>query len=102
LSVFLDHGSAKAMLHFLGLASEHRGLIGHADRLQMNIRIEALRISAFKLFQEFGFIAALDDVITDVVRLSQGKHNQVMSTAASASLRAGRLGFLVPRFAVND
>src|SRR6266550_7271602 len=102
LPVFLGHGSAKAMLHFLGFASEHCGLVSHADCLQMNVRIEALGIGPFKLFQKLGFVTAVHDVIADVIRLRQRKYNKIMSTTARASLRTGGLGFFMPRFAMND
>ena len=40
-AIAIDDRLSDASLHFLGLAAQHRGLIGHADRLQMHIGIEA-------------------------------------------------------------
>ena len=102
LPVFLDHGPPKAVLHFLGFASEHRGLISHADRLQVNVRIEALRISAFELFQELLLVAAVQNVVANVIGLGEVINHEVMAGAISGRLRSGRLGLLVPGFAVND
>ena len=89
-------------MHFLGFAAQHRGLIRDADGLQMNVRIEPLRIGAFEFLQELGFVAAVQDVIADVIGFRQSEDDEVMSAAIGPGLRAGGFGFLVPGFAVND
>ena len=39
-AIAVDDRLSDAALHFFGLAAQHGGLIGHADRLQMNIGIK--------------------------------------------------------------
>ena len=89
-------------LHFLGFAAEHGGLVGHADGLQMHIGIESFRIGAFELFQKLRFVAAVDDVIADVIGFREREHDQIMAAAVGGRLRTGGLGFFVPGLAVND
>src|SRR5690606_14467013 len=100
LTEFFSHGALQPPLHFLGLASEHRGLVRDTDRLEMNIRIEPGGVSAFELLQELLLVAAIHDVIADVVGLRQRKYDEIMP-ACGGGLRTGRLGFFVPRLAVN-
>ena len=68
----------------------------------MQIRIEALGIRAFEFFQKFLLVAALEDVMADVIRFGQVEDDEIMSAAIGAGLGAGGLGFLVPRLAVDD
>ena len=67
-AVFFLHGGLEAALHFLGFAAQHGGLVGHADGLQMQVGIEAGGIRAFELLQKFLLVAAVQDVIADVIR----------------------------------
>ena len=41
LAEFLSHGRLEPALDLLGFASQHGGLVGDADGLQMDIRIKA-------------------------------------------------------------
>ena len=75
----LDHGVLDAALHFLGFAAEHGGLVGDADGLQVDVRIEAGGISAFESLQKFLFVAAVEDVVADVIGLGQGIDDQIMA-----------------------
>ena len=59
-------------------------------------------IRAFELFQKFLLVAALEDVLADIIGLREVEHDQIMSAAVGAGLGAGGLGFLVPCLAVND
>ena len=94
---FLD-----AALHLLRLAAQHGGLIGHADRSQVNIGIKPGRVSAAELVQESLLVAAVPDVIANVIGVGQGQNHEVMAFAITEGARAGGLGFFVLGLAVND
>ena len=95
------HRFANAPLHFLGFAAQHRGLVRHAHDLQMHVRIEARRVSAFELLQKFLLVSAVDDVVTNVIGLGQCEYNQIMRVGRRG-LRTGCLGLFVPGLAVNN
>ena len=101
-SVAIDDGLANAPLHFLGLAAQHRGLVRHADRLQMQIGIEPGRMRVAEFFEERLLVAAVADVIANVIGVRQREHDEIMSFAIAERARAGRLGLLVLGLAVND
>ena len=89
-------------MHFLGLAAQHGGLIGDADRSQVNIGIKPGRVSALEFLQKSLLVAAVPDVIANVVGVGQGQHHEVMAFAVTERARTGGLGFFVLSFAVND
>ena len=102
-AVAVDHGLLEAALHFLGLALHHGGLVGDADGDEVLVGIEAGRVGALELLEELLLVAALADVVADVIGLLQGEDDEVMRAAAFADgLRDGGLGFLVPGLAVDD
>ncbi len=102
-AVPVDHGPLEAVLHFLGLAFHHRGLVGHADGDQVLVGIEPGRVSALELLEEFLLVAALADVVADVIGFRQRENDEIMGAAVVADgLRNGRLGLLVPGLAVDD
>ena len=101
-AVAIDDRLPNAALHFLGLAAQHRRLIGHADRLQMHIGIEAGRMRLAEFFEKRLLVAAVPDVIANVIGLGEREHDEVMSFAVTERARAGRLGFFVLGLAVND
>ena len=68
----------------------------------MHIGIEAGRISAAEFFQKGLLIAAVADVIANVIGVGQREHDEIMTLAIAQRARAGRLGFLVLGLAVND
>ena len=101
--VAVDHGLLEPVLHFLRLALHHRGLVGHADGDEVDIGIEPGGISALEFLEEFLLVAALADVVADVIGLVEGEDNKIMRAALFADgLRDGRLGFLMPRLAMDD
>jgi len=102
LAVLLRDGAAQAALHFLRFAPQHGRLVGHADGPEVNVGVKSFRAGALELFEEGGLVAALQDVIADVVRLLQREDDEVMAAAADPRLRAGGLGLLMPGLAVND
>jgi len=55
---------------------------------QVLVGVEALGVGALEFFQKVPFIAAVDDVIADVIRLGEREHHEVVAAAAGA--RAGR------------
>lgn len=85
-AVFFLHGGLETPLHFLSFTAQHRGLIRHANREQVHVRIKPGGISTLKFFQELVFVAAVQDVIADVIRLREIEHHEVMSAAVSARL----------------
>ena len=89
-------------LHFLGFAPQHRRLVGHADRSQMHIGIKAGRVGAAEFVQKRLFVAAVPDVIANIIGVGERKHDKIMTFAIAQRARAGRLGFFVLGFAVND
>ncbi len=101
-AVTLDHGGFDPPLHFLGFAAQHGGLIGHADGLQMDVRIKPRRVGALELLQKFLLVPAMDDVIANVVRLLQIINDKIMARAVGGGLGGGGLGFLVLGLAVDD
>src|SRR6185503_18662900 len=86
------HRGTKPALHFLGFTPKHRGLIGDADRLQIAVRIEPGRVSSTEFFQKLRLVAAVEDVVTDVISLRERKYDEVMTFAAGGRARTGRLG----------
>ena len=78
-AVAVDHGLLEAALHFLGLALHHRGLVGHADGDEMLVGIEAGRIGALEFLEEFVLVAALADVIADVIGLREREDDEIMA-----------------------
>ncbi len=83
-TVTLFHGVSEPPLHVLGFAAQHRGLVGHANGLQMHIRVKARRISAAEFLEKLLFVAAVHDVIADVIGFGQREHHQVMTAAMRA------------------
>ena len=100
--VAIDDRLPNPPLHFFRLAAQHRRLVRHAHRLQMHIGIEPGRIRAFELFEERLLVAAMPDVIANVIGVGESQHHQIMSLAVAERARTGRLGFFVLGLAVND
>ena len=61
-----------AALHFFSFAAQHRGLIRHTDRFQMHIGIEPGRMCAFEFFEKRLFVAAVPDVVANVIGICEG------------------------------
>src|SRR6266566_1544387 len=68
----------------------------------MDIGIETGRVSAAKFVKKRLLIAAMPNVIADVIGIGQREHDEVMSFAIAERARAGRLGLLVFSFAMNN
>ena len=85
-AVFRFHDGLEPALHLLGFAAQHRGLVGHAKCLQMQVRIKAGGIGTFKFFQEFVLVAAVQNVVTDIIRFPQVEDHEIMSAAVGAGL----------------
>ena len=66
-SVSIDHGLANSALHFLSLAAQHRRLIRHAHGLQVHVGIKSRGVRASEFLEERLFIAAVSDVIANVI-----------------------------------
>ena len=81
-----DHGRAQATLNLLGFTAQHGGLVRHAHRFQVQVGIKARGVRAFESYEKPGLIAALKDVVADVVRVRQREHHEVMPTAIGAGL----------------
>ena len=101
LAESLHNGGLDAALDLLGLVAHHRGLVGHANGCQVFIRIKANGVIALKLFQERLFVAALDDIFTNSVRLLKVANNKVMSVIGGGLADRG-FGLLVSDLAVDD
>ena len=82
-TVAIENGLADAALHFLGFAAQHRCLIGDTDRFQMQIGIEAGRMRVAEFFQKRLLVAAVADVIANVIRFGERKDDEVMSLAVT-------------------
>ena len=82
-TITIDDRLPYPSLHFLGLAAQHRRLIGHADRFQMHIGIEAGGVRTAEFVEKLLLVAAVPDVIADVIGIGEGKHDQVMAFAVS-------------------
>ena len=67
---------ANSALHFLSLAAQHRRLIRYADGLQMHVGIKARRMRAFEFFEERLFVAAVPDVIANVIGIRQRQDDE--------------------------
>ena len=70
-SVAIDDRLPNSPLHFFGLAAQHRGLIRHADRLQMHVGIEPGRMRALEFLEERLLVAAVPDVIANVIGIGE-------------------------------
>ena len=66
-SISIDHCLANSALHFLGLAPQHRRLIRHAHGFQVHVGIKSRRVRASEFLEERLFIAAVSDVIANVI-----------------------------------
>jgi hypothetical protein len=95
-------GATDAALDLFGLAAEHGGLVGDADCLEVDIGVEAIGIGALEFLEKLLFVAAVDDVIADVIGFGEGKDDEVMALAGGGGPGGGGFGFLVPGFAVDD
>src|SRR6185437_1337803 len=85
-AIFLNHGVLDAALDFLGFAAEHGGLIGDADGLEMLIGIEPRGVGAFEFFEEFVFVAAVQNVVTNVIGFREREDDEIMAAAIGARL----------------
>ena len=100
-AVFGLEGMFEAALDFFGFAAEHGGLVGDADGGEMEVGIEAFGVGALEAGEEFVSVAAVEDVVADVIDLFECKDNEVVAVGGGG-LRAGGHGFFVPGFSVND
>ena len=73
-----------AALHLFGLSAHHRGLVGHAHRLQVQVGVESGRVCSRKFLEKLLPVAALADVLTDVVRLGQIVDHEVVPQTVPA------------------
>src|SRR5438874_3756363 len=80
-AVAIDNGLPNSPLHLFGLATQHCSLISYADRLKMHIRIESRRMRAFEFFQERLLVAAMADVVANVIGVCERQDYQVMAAA---------------------
>ena len=55
-----------------------------------------------EFFQKRLLVAAVPDVIANVIGIGERQHDEIMSLAVAERARAGRLGFFVLGLAVND
>src|SRR5258708_941444 len=85
-AVLLGHRPAQPPLHFFCFAAQHGGLVCDADRLQMNVRVESLGTGALEFLEEFRLAAPVEYVVTNVIRLGQSEHDQVMTASVGHSL----------------
>src|SRR4029450_181128 len=74
----------------------------YADGLQMHVGIEPGRMRAFELVEERVLVAAVPDVIANVIGVFERQNDDIMSASITKRARAGCLGFFVFGFAVND
>ena len=96
------HGAADASLDLLGFATEHGGLVRHANGIEVLIGIEARGIGTFEPFEKLGLVPPLDDVVADVVGFVQVVNHEIMTGAEGGGLGSRGLGLLMLGFAVDD
>src|SRR5207248_1338735 len=101
-TVALENHLTHSSLHFFGFATQHRGLIGHADGFQMHIGIKAGGVRTAELIEKLLLVTAIPDVIADVISIGQREHDDVMPLAVTKCARTGGFGFFVFGLAVND
>src|SRR5204862_6361478 len=101
-TVAIENRLTHSSLHFFGLATQHRGLIGHADGFQMYIGIEPGGVRTAELVEKLLLVAAVPDVIADVISIGEREHDHVMTFSVTQRAWTGRLGFFVFGLAVND
>src|SRR4029077_12022788 len=100
--VSIDNRPSNAPLHFFRFAAEHGGLICDANGLQMHVGIEPRWIGPLELLEERLFVAAVPDVIANVIGVGECKNDQVMPATITERTRAGGLCFFVFSLSVND
>lgn len=100
-AVFGLKSAFEATLDFFGFAAEHGGLVGDADGGKMKIGIKAFGVSALESGEEFVSVAAVEDVVADVIDLFECEDDEVVPVGGGG-LGAGGHGFFVPGFSVND
>ena len=93
---------ADSPLHFLGFAAQHRRLVRDPDRFQVNIRIEPRRMCVLEMFEKRLFVAAVADVIADIIGILERQDDEIMSLAVTEGAGTGRLRLFVLGLAVND
>ena len=101
-AVAIDDRLSNAALHFLRLAAQHRGLVGHADAFADAGRDRNPANALRGIFQERLLVAAVPDVIADIIGVGEREHDEIMTLAVAERARAGGLGFLVLGLAVDD
>ena len=104
VAIAVDDRLAEAPLDFLGLALEHRRLVGDADFAKVEVRIEAGRVAiAQNVSRNACLVAAVADVVADVVDVGEGEHDEVLAVAIlTERAGGGGAGFLVVGLAVDD
>src|SRR5207244_13404715 len=80
----------------------HSSLICDANWSEMYVQLEPRQIPAAKFFEKRLLIAAVPNVITNVIGVREREHDQIVSLSVAERARARRLGLLVLGFTVND
>ena len=83
---FFLHCTFDAALNLLGFTAQHGGLVRHADGSQVDVGIKPLRIVAFKFFQKFLFITAVENVVTNVIGFLEVEDDKIVAAAIGARL----------------
>src|SRR5204863_7193471 len=98
----IDSGLPDEAWQLFRNATQHSIPISYADSVKMHIRIESRRMRAFEFFQERLPVAAVPDVVANVIGIRKRQHNQIMAAPVAERARTRGLGFFVLRFAMND
>ena len=102
LAVAVAHGGHDALLHFLGLAAHHGGLVCDTDAAEMFVGIKARAVRAFEAPQECPAVAAFADVVADEIGVIEREDDEVMALALVDGATRGRARLLVRGLAVDD
>jgi hypothetical protein len=83
LAVAVHDGLLDAALQLLGLGLEHGGLVGHADALEVQVGIEALRVAVLpgKAEEEGVPVTLPADVVADEVHVIEREEHEVVAFA---------------------
>ena len=101
-AVSLVHGDAKHFGDLERFGTEHRGLVGETDALQMQVGIETAGYRPAKARRKLGFVAAVFDVVANAGGFVLVSNDEVVRACKQRS--AGKRGFrfLVFELSVND
>lgn len=102
-AVSIDDGLLDAPLQLFRFALHHGGLVGDTDVSEVEVGVETFGVCAFEFFKEGCFVAAVADVLAEIVGVCESEDDEEMALFVRAEgAGGGGLCFFVFGFSVDD